>query len=100
MKECHALDENGRPVIRLIADWPIRKEFTLDENGRPVVSPPSMAEYAMAKKEFEVGVDKGCESGDVAVLNILIRKKTLLDVLPEMYWSILPQKEKRKIDVK
>ena len=63
-------------------------------NTERLKRPPTLSEYATAKKEYEMGVDKGKEDGDTTVA-FLVDKDTILD----MYWSMIPEKSKRKIVV-
>ena len=71
------------------------REYNLDENGRPRVKLPSMAEYAMAKKEMECGVDPASKEGDTTVYVVLDR-----DMTTQLYWATLPKEQKKKISVK
>lgn len=63
-------------------------------DGRPYVRPPTLAEYDMAKKEFEIGVDLAAEGGDLSV-----EFAVDLNTLTLMYWSTIPADKKRKVDI-
>ena len=69
------------------------KECDLDEWGWDWT--PSMAEYAMTKKEMEIGVDPASKEGDKTVHVLLDR-----DLFIQLYWATLPKDKKRKIPVK
>jgi hypothetical protein len=64
-------------------------KYDIDRFNRP----PTLSEYATAKKEYEIGVDEG--SGDDTTVVVLVSRKTLLDV----YWNSIPNDEKRKIKI-
>ena len=84
-------------------------KFDLDRLNRP----PTLSEYATAKKGFEdqnpdcgnpkckechkgfvVGVDPGSEEGDRTVV-LVVDRETLLDI----YWNTISSDKKRKIKV-
>jgi hypothetical protein len=69
------------------------REYSLDEQGR--IKIPSMAEYAMAKKEFEMGVDKASEKADETVVALYLDPNEY----PELYWLLIPENQKRKISI-
>jgi hypothetical protein len=69
------------------------KEYRIDENGRPVTPVPSMADYAMAKKQFDIGVDPG--AGDEESCVVVVDRETL----SFLYWSRIPTKDKRRIEI-
>jgi len=55
--------------------------------------PPTLSEYATAKKEFEADVDES--SGDDTTVVMLVSRETLL----KMYWNSIPDDKKRKIKI-
>jgi hypothetical protein len=63
-------------------------------DGRPHVRPPTLAEYDMAKKEFEIGVDLAAEGGDLSVEFMVD-----LNTLTLLYWKTIPKNKKRRVNI-
>ena len=61
-------------------------------NTERLKRPPTLSEYATAKKSMEVNIDQASKDGDTTVA-FLVDKDTLLD----MYWSSIPEKSKKRI---
>lgn len=66
---------------------------SINEHRRPEGKIPSMAEYAMAKKEMEIGVDMA-EGKDETGISIVDRQLLLL-----LYWYTIPVKYKKRIKI-
>jgi len=64
-------------------------QYDLDRLNRP----PTLSEYATAKKEYEVGVDVA--EGEDCSVEMIVDIETLL----LMYWNSIPKDQKRIIKV-
>jgi hypothetical protein len=63
-------------------------------DGRPYVRPPTLDEYAVAKKELEIHVDPAVPGGDMGVESVVDMDTFLL-----IYWNVLPKDKKHKVDI-
>ncbi len=63
-------------------------------DGRPYVRPPTLDEYAVAKKELEIHVDPAVPGGDMSVESVVDMDTFLL-----IYWKMIPNDEKHMIEI-